>query len=312
MRSLFFLFALAAAALACSSSSTTPGAGSSTPENPAAPPDDPGATPPAPPSTPPATPPADPSAGCGKSATGAGAVTAKTLTAKGKSRTYHLSVPDGYDATKRYPLVFVLHGAGDENPENMKDWFAVEAAMPPSVFVYPQALNRTHADGSGGDIPRWDLDGDEDLLFFDAMVSEIGGAYCLDQSKVFATGFSSGGNFSHQLACLRQKSLRAVAPVEGPGPFVDTCDGPIAIWMTHDVNDDVLPVKDARDARDFWSTLDGCGNTWSPEPDNALCKRNTSCPAGKPVVYCETTGVGHNVADFAPATVGKFFSDLAK
>lgn len=251
------------------------------------------------------------SAGCGKVASGVGAVTAEKVTAGGKPRDFHLSIPDGYRPDVRYPVVFVFHGAGDTSPENMKDWFPVESSMgAPAIGVYPQALARTRSDGSGGDVPRWDLEGDEDLVFFDAMLAAIGDAYCVDRGRVFATGFSSGGNFSHQLGCLRQRSLRAIAPVEGPGPFVPTCDGPIAVWMTHDVNDDVLPIADARDARDFWAKTDGCGSTWTKDSSTALCQINASCTQSTQVVYCETSGVGHAVADFAPAAVGRFFAGL--
>jgi polyhydroxybutyrate depolymerase len=301
-----WLLVVALGAVACSaghSSSDAPP--STTPDDG---PGDAGVPPP-----PPAPPPKDAgdadasSAGCAKSASGAGAVTAQTVTAGGKLRTFHVSVPSAYDANHRHPLLFVLHGAGDTSPENMKDWFPVEGSMSPTIAVYPQALPRTRADGSGGDVPRWDLQGDEDLVFFDAMVSALEDVYCIDRSRVFATGFSSGGNFSHQLGCLRQTTLRAIAPVEGPGPFVPTCQGPIAVWMTHDVNDDVLPIADARDARDFWARTDGCGTTWTQDT-RAECKKNTGCSSGKSVTYCETTGVGHNVADFAPAAVGAFFA----
>jgi poly(3-hydroxybutyrate) depolymerase len=309
MRSLR-VFGACALVAACSSSSSSSSSDAPPPVAPQSAEVDGGAPPvPPPPSAADAGTPDASSPGCGKTPAGVGQLTALQVTSGGKTRDYHLSVPADYDAGTRYPLVFVFHGAGDTNPENMKDWFPIESSMGRSAIgVYPQALNRTHADGSGGDIPRWDLDGDEDLHFFDAMLAAIGGAMCVDQSKVFATGFSSGGNFSHQLGCLRQTSLRAVAPVEGPGPFVTTCDGPIAIWMTHDVNDDVLPIADARSARDFWADVDGCGKTWTKDPTNELCQINASCKQSTSVVYCETTGVGHNVADFAPAAVGEFFA----
>jgi polyhydroxybutyrate depolymerase len=309
MRSLLWRGLVLAAAAACSTTSSS-SPDQTPPETPADVPanvDEAGAPKPPPAPQKDAGDPDASSAGCGKTASGAGAVTAQTLTSGGNERTFHVSVPSAYDQNHRHPLLFVLHGAGDTNPENMKDWFPVEGNMPPSIAVYPQALHRTRKDGSGGDIPRWDLEGDEDLVFFDAMLATLGDAYCIDRAKVFVTGFSSGGNFSHQLGCLRQKSLNAIAPVEGPGPFVSTCEGPITVWMTHDVNDDVLPIADARDSRDFWAQTNGCGNTWTPDT-RPECKKNTGCTSGKSVTYCETTGVGHNVADFAAATVGAFFS----
>jgi polyhydroxybutyrate depolymerase len=252
------------------------------------------------------------SAGCAVgSPSGVGAVTKKQLTAAGKSRTFHLSVPAAYATVRSHPVVFVLHGATDTSPEDMKDWFPVEAGMPTALFVYPLALPRTRSDGSGGLVTRWDIDGQEDLSFFDAMLKEISDAYCLDRTHVFVTGFSSGGNFAHQLACLRQPDLRGFAPVAGPGPFTDACGGAVAAWMTHDVNDDGLPVADARNARDFWADANGCGTTWAAG-SRAECKTNTSCPKAAPVTYCESTGVGHAIPDYAAGDIASFFTALTK
>jgi polyhydroxybutyrate depolymerase len=243
--------------------------------------------------------------GCGKAAPFVGAVKKLSLTAKGKSREYHVSVPASYVATDAHALVFMLHGATDTDPASMKDWFPVEGNVPKAIGVYPQALPRTRADGSGDRVTRWDLDGDEDLAFFDAMLASLGDTLCVDRRNVFVSGFSSGGNFSHQLACLRQKHVGAVAPVAGPGPFVSACDGPVPMWMTHDVDDDALPVSGARSARDFWLRQNGCTGTWSADAP-AQCQK-AACPAASPVVYCESSGVGHDVPSYAAKAIGAFF-----
>jgi polyhydroxybutyrate depolymerase len=252
--------------------------------------------------------------GCGVAPKGTGTFAARTLTANGKSRTYHLAVPAGAKQKQALPLVFVLHGATDTAPENMRDWFGVEGKLTtPSLAVYPLALERTRSDGSGGKVTRWDLSGNDDLAFFDAMLAEIGTEYCVDRAHVFVTGFSSGGNFSQHLACERQKDVKGMAVVAGPGPFSDTCGGAVPTWMTHDKDDDALPVADARSSRDFWAAQNGCKtSTWSAVTGRPECQRNTSCPAGEPLVYCESSGVGHNVPDYAVDEIGGFFSSLVK
>ncbi len=104
-----------------------------------------------------------------------------------------------------------------------------------------------------------------------------------------------------------------MAVVAGPGPFVDTCGGAVPAWMTHDVNDDTLPVKDARDSRDFWAAQNGCGKaTWAEVAGRPECNRNTACGAGNAVDYCETTGVGHDIPKFATSAIAEFFGTLAK
>ena len=252
--------------------------------------------------------------GCAIAPKGAGTFASRILTANGKSRTYHLAVPASAKPKQALPVVFVLHGATDTTPENMRDWFGVEGKMTtPSLAVYPLALERTRSDGSGGKVTRWDLSGNDDLAFFDAILAEIGAEYCVDRARVFVTGFSSGGNFSQHLACERQKDVKGMAVVAGPGPFSDTCGGAVPAWMTHDKDDNALPVADARSSRDFWAAQNGCTTaTWSAVSGRPECKRNTSCPAGEPLVYCETSGVGHDVPDFAVDAIGSFFSSLVK
>ncbi len=306
-----------ATSLACLSGCSSPSTGAPTPApatsaSPAA--DDGGATvEPAPPPVDAGVPGTDAaalalSAGCGKPATKTGLLAPITLTVKAKSRVYHLAVPAPYDATRAYPVVFVLHGATDTTPQHMHDWFDVHKHTPPALYVYPQALKRTHKDGSGGYVTRWDLDGDEDLLFFDALVDAIGKAYCTRAGAAFATGFSSGGNFTHQLACLRRKALLAAAPVAGPGPFVSTCGGPVPIWITHDANDDALPVSGARQSRDFWLAANGCTKDLVQDTP-AECKRGKTCPSAYRVTYCESVNVGHDVPAYATKEIGRFFSE---
>ncbi|CAN5924698.1 hypothetical protein BH11MYX4_BH11MYX4_55570 [soil metagenome] len=260
-----------------------------------------------------AAPPVAPAKGCGLAPANVGATTTRSTTVAGAARVYHLSVPAGLARAQPAPLVFVLHGAGDTSPQSMRDWFGVEGHMIGALVVYPQALPRTRKDGSGGLVTRWDLDGGEDTSFFDAMLAELSDAYCVDRPRVFVTGFSSGGNFSQQLACVRSKDVKGMAVVAGPGPFSDTCGGAVSTWMTHDTADPTLPVADARSSRDFWASENGCGkSTWAAVADRPECQRNASCSSGRPLVYCETSGVGHVVPWYAAAAIGAFFSSLGK
>lgn len=255
-------------------------------------------------------PPSDRTSGCGAPASAAGSIRKVELSVGGKPRVFHLSVPTSYDPGVPHRLLFVLHGATDTDPAQMKDWFAVEGALGgATIAAYPQALPRTHSDGSGGLVTRWDVDGVEDLTFFDAMLDAIGRAHCVATAQVFVTGFSSGGNFAQQLACKRRAALRAAAPVAGPGPFSSKCDGAIPMWMTHDQDDDALPVGGARSSRDFWARQNACKGAWVPDTPSQ-CQRNDGCPAATPLVYCESKGVGHDVPPYAAQAIARFFESL--
>ncbi len=247
------------------------------------------------------------SPGCGTAPDGKGLRPKRTVISREKTREYFVSVSPDYDPGREHPVVLVFHGATDTRPEAMRDWFPVEKYAPPSIFVYPQALVRTRPDGTGGSVTRWDVDGEEDLAFVDALLEELGKAYCLRSGDAYATGFSSGGNFSQQLGCKRRAAVRAIAPVAGPGPFTKTCDAPLAVWMTHDTDDTSLPISGARTSRDFWIKANQCSGELLPVPQ-AECKRALGCPDDAPVVYCESSGVGHAVPGYAPRRIAEFFA----
>lgn len=274
--------------------------------------DVPTASVPAPSSPPPdaspeaAPPPASP--GCGLVPARTGLLAKQLLVVGGKERELYVSLPASYEPARAYAVVFVLHGATDTHPEAQREWFGVEKASPPALFVYPQALPRTRADGTGGLVTRWDLDGDEDLLFADAILADLSMKYCVRPGLGFATGFSSGGNFAQQLGCKRRSAIQAIGAVSGPGPFSTKCDGPLAVWMTHDADDTSLPVAGARASREFWRKQNKCGAALAQEP-LPECQRAVGCPTDAPVIYCESKGLGHAVAPYAPAAVAAFFAE---
>ena len=90
------------------------------------------------------------------------------------------------------------------------------------IVVYPQ-----------GDIPagagyEWNVPGQplfggaavparspNDVSFIDQLVSSLEQQYCIDEHRVFATGFSGGARMASQLGCDASAVFAAVAPVSG-------------------------------------------------------------------------------------------------
>ena len=54
-----------------------------------------------------------------------------------------------------------------------------------------------------------------DVIFFDAMLDYLGAHYSIDQKRIYATGFSNGGQFTSQLAMERSEKLAATAGAAG-------------------------------------------------------------------------------------------------
>ena len=234
--------------------------------------------------------------GCGNTAAPKGAQNL-TIQVAGKARTYVLFVPNGYDAKKSIPLIFAWHSAGADGAESRRYYKLEPATGDGAIIVYPNGLN-------GG----WDVSANGvDMKFFDLLLESISKDYCVDQTRVFSTGYSFGGIMSNSLACDRGSKLRAFAPVEGA--FFDgakSCPTPVPAWIVHASNDPTVTFASGQAARDIWLKTNGCTTTTTPTtPSQCVTYQCTKAP----VVWCVHTG-GHIWPSFASKGVWAFFSSL--
>jgi pimeloyl-ACP methyl ester carboxylesterase len=73
------------------------------------------------------------------------------------------------------------------------------------------------------------------VAFTDAILAQLEGDLCIDESRVFATGFSFGGGMAIALACTRADVFRAVAFFSGAdltGSCPSTVTKPIAYYAS--------------------------------------------------------------------------------
>jgi polyhydroxybutyrate depolymerase len=212
------------------------------------------------------------------------------------TRTYHVRVPVSYRADRAYPLVFRWHGRGGTG---LSEGLAIEsAAGDDAIIVAP--------DGRDG---SWGLkSGPEDLALFDAIYEALTRTYCIDLGRVFSYGFSAGGTITLALSALRAERLRGVAAIASFDVPIPS-QAPIAAWLLHDRDDEAVSLKHGETARDRMRKRNRCSSGMSPTGDG--CIRYLHCAEGFPVVWCETQGLGHNIAgETAPAQVWRFFSEL--
>ena len=238
----------------------------------------------------------EPAAGCGNAAAPKGARNL-TIQVNGKSRTYVLFVPNGYDATKSIPLIFAWHSSGASGAESRRYYKLEPVTGDGAIIVYPDGLNGA-----------WDLSANGvDMKFFDVLLESISKDYCVDQARVFSTGYSFGGMMSHSLACDRGGKLRAFAPMAGA--FFDgtkSCPTPVPAWIAHASNDPTVSFASGEAARDIWLKTNGCGTTTMPiSPSPCVAYQCSKAP----VNWCVHTE-GHVWPSFASKGVWAFFSSL--
>lgn len=134
----------------------------------------------------------------------------------GADRTALVILPPG-DPTPS-PLVIDFHGHGGTAAAARRSRH-FEDVWPQAVVVYPQGEPRVTGRDPEGAWPGWGLlpgsKREEDLSFFDSIVTQLVAEGRVDPARVFVTGHSNGAGFTAFLAAERDEQLAAVAVVHG-------------------------------------------------------------------------------------------------
>jgi polyhydroxybutyrate depolymerase len=236
------------------------------------------------------------SAGCGK--TGSPRSGMYNLDVGGTQRMYILKLPADYDPSKPYKLIFTWHYLGGSAATIARNYYGLEAlAGGTAIFVSPEGIDA-----------GWANTGGRDVAFARAMVDKFKGDYCIDQGRIFSTGFSYGGIMSNTVGCAMGDVFRAIAPMSGMGPRGGRCVGQVAAWLFHGSTDATVQFSAGQASRDHWQMTNHCANEAEP-PDANGCIAYRGCDQGFPVIWCETTG-GHSPPRFSAAAIWQFFSQF--
>ena len=184
------------------------------------------------------------------------------------------------------------------------------------IVVYPQGDIPA---GSGFDwnVPNEPLIGGaavpagapDDVSFIQQLVTLLEQKYCIDQNRVYATGFSGGARMASQLGCDASSVFAAVAPVSGlrlptPCPSIR----PVPVISFHGTADPVDPYNGNGQAywtysvpvaAQRWAAHNQCSATPAvsrPDPGVTLTSY-PNCAAGSAVELYTIAGEGHEWPD---------------
>jgi poly(3-hydroxybutyrate) depolymerase len=238
-----------------------------------------------------------PSAACAGGAVMPGPNGTQTIQSAGKSRTFIIRMPTGYDGKRPLPLMFAFHGAGAGAAAFEGGAFGAigKMAADKAVRLFPQAFGNT-----------WSRDEPDDVMFMDAILAWLGPKVCYDTARVYATGHSSGAYFSHRFACDRGNLIRAVATNSGGQrkERILDCKIPVSAWMSTGSGDNPGHVLGTQQARDVWIKLAGCSTKGVPTTPSP-CLDYPGCRPGFKVNFCQHGG-GHALPGFAAGAIYNF------
>jgi poly(3-hydroxybutyrate) depolymerase len=246
---------------------------------------------------------AKPSSGC--NAASAPASGRFTIDVSGTSREYIIKLPAGYDPGHPYRLILAFHGGkysaqtvadgGAPMPAGTGPYYGLEAlANGSAIFVAPQALS------SG-----WSS---TDVTYVKTMVTRFESELCVDQARIFATGFSMGAIMTITLGCNAADIFRAIAPMSGD--ISGSCPNtqPLAYWASHGKSDPTINISLGEAARDTYITRNHC-TTQTTAGSPSGCVNYQGCDTGYPVTWCPFDGV-HEPPAFADQAIWAFLSQF--
>jgi polyhydroxybutyrate depolymerase len=247
------------------------------------------------------------SAGCGSTNTtspcGVKGTTC-SLDVSGTARTYYVQLPSSYSASKPYPLIFQFHPWGGSADQALT-MYQLNSKIPDAIYVTPQGL-QAGSNGAG-----WANTNGQDIAFTKAMLADVQGKYCVDNARIFSTGFSYGGMMSFAIGCEMSDVFRAIAPMSGSLYSDFNCKGTgphIAMWGSHGLSDTVVPIDDGRAARDKILQENHCSTT-TVAVDPSPCVKYQGCDPGYDVTWCEWDGP-HGIPSFGSAAIAAFFKQF--
>jgi polyhydroxybutyrate depolymerase len=254
--------------------------------------------------------PQDQSVGC--SAPVASGSQTLTLSVGGHARTVIVHLPPG-PGGHALPLLLNMHGSGS-SALGQERFTGMDATADADGFIvaYPQGAIQA---GSGFEwnVPRVPLPGGtavpagaaDDVSFLTEVVTTLEHRYCVEPTRIFATGFSGGGRMASQLACDASTIFAAVAPVSGlrmPSP----CGGarPVSVLSFHGTADRVDPydghgqaywIDSVPRAAQEWAAQNGChaAPTTSEPAQGAVLTTYDACLASSTIELYTLAGGGH-------------------
>jgi polyhydroxybutyrate depolymerase len=234
------------------------------------------------------------------------------LTVSGHRRTVIVHVPAGYTGKTKLALVLNLHGsASTASAEEQFSGMDATADADHFIVAYPQALI---PDGSGYD---WNIPGEpmvngkfppasapSDVAFLTTLVRDLAGRYCVDLSRVYATGVSGGGRMASQLGCDASGVFAAIAPVAGlryPSPC--PASRPVPVIAFHGTADLIDPFNghglgywtySVPAAAEMWAGHDRCAASAQTTAGRGYSlTRYVGCAGGTEVELYAVAGEGH-------------------
>nr|POE72920.1 putative feruloyl esterase c [Quercus suber] len=196
----------------------------------------------------------------------------QSLVSGNLTRNYSVNVPSDYndDLEKRWPLILDFHGNSRNGTfQYNNSMFYTSELGRQYLAVYPEGVNMSWQG------PLYAIEGVNDLQFTTDLLAHLNSTYCIDSSRIYASGKSNGGGFVDTLACSENGDQFAAFAMAAAALYTDnsrrSCNTSRAILEAHGLDDTTIPysggtglggdLPDVRDWVTWWSERNGCSSS---------------------------------------------------
>ena len=156
------------------------------------------------------------------------------------SSRYLISLPSNYDSKEKWPLLLYLHGGmGRGNDFKKLYWYPVPKMILekkynlPYIIIIPQC-------------PEGKMWSGMELINVTELLKNIIENYNVDRTRIYAVGYSMGGNGVLALTYYTPDTFAAIAPMSGmSNTWWASKIKHIPSWFFHGVKDDQVPVRES-------------------------------------------------------------------
>lgn len=237
------------------------------------------------------------------------------INVNGTKREFLVTLPENYDNSKSYPLIFAWHGAlrSAINVVSSGYFGILKASENQAIFIAGQGLPENIPILGRG--RGWNNRNDKDVAFVWTLINWAELNMNIDESRIFSTGGSYGAMFSNLLACRLGNRIRAIASMSGSfwqvgieNPDLQCMSKKVAAWFAHGKNDRGVVYETGEFVRNYFARVNECSLSYT-EITPSGCIRYNACASGYPVVWCKHM-LGHRTPGYAGEEIWKFFSQF--
>ena len=216
---------------------------------------------------------------------------ADDITVDGTKRNYIVYGPGNLGEGR--PLLISCHGM-NQDAAYQRNMLQIESVADTAKFVtvFPNGIDKS-----------WDISGDKDLRFMQALIDEMVKKYAIDPDRVYLSGFSMGGMFTYHAMNRMADKIAAFAPISGYPMWGGNYSSsrPVPIIHTHGTTDDVVGFSGVAAVLSAWVDRNKCSKTAKVEKQyraSHITKHTWSGgEEGVEVVLLEMANKGHWISN---------------